>query len=216
MSPSAHPALRVRVRCLCSADCTSLCKPRNRRDPSRRPCGHRGLGRRHAMGPGRAARVVRAEAKQQQEQTPEQKSVPVTRLCFCLGRARRALLLIFRGTHRLAAAVADQARRVGAGRADSAGYTDVPSAEPGRCRAPFGHDAQTALGAGACSFGYFSCTSKKSDSRGRRASESSCSKEKSKQRHWITHGSCRVPFGPFATRMFAPGILPCAVRLSPE
>ena len=27
---------------LCSADCTSLCRRRNRRDPSRRPCGHRG------------------------------------------------------------------------------------------------------------------------------------------------------------------------------
>jgi len=105
MSPSAHPALRVRVRDLCSADCTSLCKPRNRRDPSRRPCGHRGLGRRHAMGPGSAARVVRAEAKQQQEQKreqqrrkkQEQKGVSATRLCSCLRRARRAPLLLFRG-----------------------------------------------------------------------------------------------------------------------
>jgi hypothetical protein len=27
---------------------------------------------------------------------------------------------------------------------------------------------------------------------------------KSRRRSWITRDSCRVPFGPFATRMFAP------------
>src|SRR3989442_8644753 len=53
--PPGHCAFRalpqkVRSLDLCSADCTSLCKRRNRRDPSRRPCGHRGRCRRNAMG----------------------------------------------------------------------------------------------------------------------------------------------------------------------
>src|SRR5438445_1556119 len=44
------PARKVRSLGLCSADCTAMCKRRNRRDPSRRPCGHRGRCRRNAMG----------------------------------------------------------------------------------------------------------------------------------------------------------------------
>ena len=121
----------------------------------------------------RAARVLRAEAgarakakttakaKAKAAGAKQQKSPSAKAALLLFGRARRALLLIFRGTHRLAAAVADQARRVGAGRADSAGYTDVPSAEPGRCCGPGAHDARWALGAGACFLLVtFLCTSK--------------------------------------------------------
>jgi len=86
------------------------------------PCAIRGIGAIHRAAPAgiaasaaamrwgpRAARVVRAEAKQQQEQTPEQKSVSATRFCFFLRRARRAPLSIYRGPHRIAAAAVDQA-----------------------------------------------------------------------------------------------------------
>ena len=58
------PARKVRISGLCSAECTSVCTQRNRRDPSRRPCGHRGRCRRNAKGNPRAARILRARAEQ--------------------------------------------------------------------------------------------------------------------------------------------------------
>jgi hypothetical protein len=131
MSPSAHPALRVHVRDLCSADCTSLCKPRNRRDPSRRPCGHRGPGRRHAMGPeeqrascAQKQSRSRSRSRSQEPKPSRNKEAPQqSGFCSALAEARTTrAALDLPGTHRIAAAADDQARRVGAGRADSAGY----------------------------------------------------------------------------------------------
>src|SRR5438445_8859099 len=71
------PARKVRGLGLCSADCTSMCKRRNRRDPSRRPCGHRGRCRRNAMGtqqqraPARRSEKRKRKAKSRSERERE-------------------------------------------------------------------------------------------------------------------------------------------------
>jgi len=176
MSPSAHPALRVRVRGLCSADCASMHKPRNRRDPSRRPYRASRPRPPPCEGAHRAARIVRAEATAEPSKLKR----------FCFGAQERAALAS-RGPHRMAAAADDPApqgarARCARLRCCTRTYNQRnPAADV---------DPQRRMRAGRYALGRvllvtFSCTSKKGNSLARRASESWCSEKSKNKRHRI-------------------------------
>jgi len=102
------------------------------------------------------------------------KSKAASLLPFASARRTRALWL-FPGTHGLAAAAVDQARRVRArDRAHSAVAQDVQSAEPGRWRGPFGQEPERRKALGRVSLVPFFARAKKG-TRSPQASGSLCS-----------------------------------------
>jgi len=140
MSPYAHPALR---------DAPVACVPW-----IVRPCTSHGIGAIHRADPsGIAASDARhadgdPEIKNGAHRARRNKSKTSQIGALVLGAQERAAF-DSRGPIHIAAAADDQAPSgVGAGRADFAGYTDVPSAKPGRCRGPGAQDARRAQCAG--------------------------------------------------------------------
>jgi len=167
MAPSAHPALRVRVRGLCSADCASLHKPRNRRDPSRRP--YRASQPRPP--PCEGARKSSAH----RARSTNSKTFQIEKFCF--GAQERAAL-DSRGPHRMAAAADDQAPAGGA-RLRCCTWT-CNQRNPAADADLLGRMPERRNALGRVLLVTFSCTSKKSNSLARRASESFCSDGKGK------------------------------------
>ncbi len=137
-------------------------QPRNRRDPRAAPAGIAA-----------AVAAMRWGPRNPEQRAPARRSKSRRALQiggFAVAWARRMRVAV--GPLRMAAAADDQARRVGAGPRRLRGVHGRTFREAQPLSRTFRAGARKATCAGECSFGYFSCTSKKSDSFARRASES--------------------------------------------